>query len=104
MLVATDILWIAFASKTKVVIIDWMLASASKKECVALAPSGYKLLPVSSQSSELLHWHPPGINSCQCPVKQGGLVMDFQPCVYILANKRNGTLYVGVTSNLPKRI
>ncbi|MEG3618915.1 GIY-YIG nuclease family protein [Magnetovibrio sp. PR-2] len=27
-----------------------------------------------------------------------------QPCVYILTNKRNGTLYVGVTSNLAKRI
>ena len=27
-----------------------------------------------------------------------------QPCVYILTNKRNGTLYVGVTSNLLKRI
>jgi putative endonuclease len=27
-----------------------------------------------------------------------------QPCVYILANRRNGTLYVGVTSNLPGRI
>lgn len=27
-----------------------------------------------------------------------------QPCVYILASKRNGTLYVGVTSNLAKRI
>jgi putative endonuclease len=26
------------------------------------------------------------------------------PCVYILASKRNGTLYVGVTSNLLKRI
>ena len=26
-----------------------------------------------------------------------------QPCVYIVANKRNGTLYTGVTSNLPKR-
>ena len=30
--------------------------------------------------------------------------MEKQPCVYILTNKRNGTLYVGVTSNLPKRI
>ena len=30
--------------------------------------------------------------------------MDRQPAVYILANKRNGTLYVGVTSNLIKRI
>src|SRR4030095_4530900 len=25
-----------------------------------------------------------------------------QPCVYILASKRNGTLYVGVKSDLPK--
>jgi len=30
--------------------------------------------------------------------------MDKLPCVYILANKRNGTLYTGVTSNLVKRI
>ncbi|MGB9429950.1 MAG: GIY-YIG nuclease family protein [Gammaproteobacteria bacterium] len=27
-----------------------------------------------------------------------------QPCVYILASARNGTLYTGVTSNLVKRI
>ena len=27
-----------------------------------------------------------------------------QPCVYLLASRRNGTLYVGVTSNLVKRI
>jgi putative endonuclease len=27
-----------------------------------------------------------------------------QPCVYILASKRHGTLYVGVTSNLIKRV
>jgi putative endonuclease len=27
-----------------------------------------------------------------------------QPCVYILASKQNGTLYVGVTSNIQKRI
>jgi len=27
-----------------------------------------------------------------------------QPCVYILASKRNGTLYTGVTSDLRKRI
>ena len=30
--------------------------------------------------------------------------MRSQPAVYILANKRNGTLYVGVTSNLVKRV
>ena len=28
---------------------------------------------------------------------------DKQPCVYILASQRNGTLYTGVTSNLLKR-
>jgi len=26
------------------------------------------------------------------------------PCVYILASRRNGTLYVGLTSNLVKRV
>jgi len=30
--------------------------------------------------------------------------MEKQGFVYILANKRNGTLYIGVTSDLPKRI
>ncbi|HXK38604.1 MAG TPA: GIY-YIG nuclease family protein [Candidatus Paceibacterota bacterium] len=29
---------------------------------------------------------------------------DMIPCVYILASKRNGTLYTGVTSNLQKRL
>jgi putative endonuclease len=29
--------------------------------------------------------------------------MSKQPAVYILASKRNGTLYVGVTSDLKKR-
>ena len=27
-----------------------------------------------------------------------------QPCVYILASRRNGTLYVGVTSNVIQRV
>ena len=27
-----------------------------------------------------------------------------QPAVYILASKRNGTLYIGVTSHLPQRV
>jgi putative endonuclease len=30
--------------------------------------------------------------------------MHRQPAVYILTNKRNGTLYTGVTSNLVRRI
>jgi predicted GIY-YIG superfamily endonuclease len=27
-----------------------------------------------------------------------------EPAVYIMASRRNGTLYVGVTSNLPQRV
>ena len=30
--------------------------------------------------------------------------MEKQFCVYMLASCRNGTLYVGVTSNLPQRV
>ena len=30
--------------------------------------------------------------------------MTKEPCVYIMASKRNGTLYIGVTSDLPKRV
>lgn len=30
--------------------------------------------------------------------------MEKHPCVYILASRRNGTFYVGVTSDLVKRI
>ena len=29
---------------------------------------------------------------------------DFTPTVYLLASRRNGTLYVGVTSNLVQRV
>jgi len=29
---------------------------------------------------------------------------EFQPAVYIMASKRNGTLYIGVTSDLPQRV
>jgi putative endonuclease len=31
-------------------------------------------------------------------------VVDRRPCVYILASQRNGTPYVGVTSDLARRI
>jgi putative endonuclease len=30
--------------------------------------------------------------------------MAKQPCVYLMASRRNGTLYVGVTSDLMKRV
>ena len=30
--------------------------------------------------------------------------MERQPCVYILASRKHGTLYIGVTSNLMQRL
>jgi putative endonuclease len=41
---------------------------------------------------------PPRPDSISCTT------MSRQPAVYILASRRNGTLYVGVTSNLPQRV
>ena len=29
---------------------------------------------------------------------------ELQPCVYIMANRRNGAIYTGVTSDLVKRV
>jgi putative endonuclease len=36
-------------------------------------------------------------------VSPGSMAMDKQPCVYNLASSRNGTLYIGVTSDLLTR-
>jgi putative endonuclease len=36
--------------------------------------------------------------------RESSAAMAKQPAVYILASKRNGTLYIGVTSNLQKRV
>ncbi len=32
------------------------------------------------------------------------MVRVFEPCVYIVASRRNGTIYTGVTSNLVQRL
>jgi putative endonuclease len=40
-----------------------------------------------------------GVQGAGEPCHHGGM----QPCVYILASRRNGTLYVGVTSDLSRR-
>ena len=38
------------------------------------------------------------------PAKAGPSSVEKLPCIYILASKRNGTLYTGVTSDLVKRV
>lgn len=42
-----------------------------------------------------------GIQKC---LQKRGAMMEKQAAVYLLASQRNGTLYIGVTSNLVKRI
>ena len=37
-------------------------------------------------------------------LQRSGNYLSREPCVYILANRRGGTLYTGVTSNLAQRI
>src|SRR6476659_9145396 len=38
------------------------------------------------------------------PAKQKGMRESFSPTAYLLASRRNGTLYTGVTSNLMARV
>ena len=44
-----------------------------------------------------------GLSRSPAPIRLP-LVRERQPCVYILASERNGTLYIGVTSNLVGRV
>ena len=45
---------------------------------------------------------PPNVIAAQAAIQRQAVLRA--PCVYVLANKRNGTLYVGVTSNLVQRV
>jgi putative endonuclease len=42
-------------------------------------------------------------NNTSIPLKNGIQIMSYY-YVYILANRRNGTLYTGFTGNLPQRV
>lgn len=50
-----------------------------------------------------MHKQPWAVIPAQAGIQPVGH-MDKQPCVYLLASRRNGTLYVGVTSDLVKRV
>jgi putative endonuclease len=49
------------------------------------------------------HYNPFVIARSEATKQSRAMQRDFQPAVYIVASARNGTLYVGVTSDLPKR-
>ena len=63
--------------------------------------------------SGILHYYPQDrICSGRCTARTPAsdppgyhtLMRERLPCVYVLASSQRGTLYVGVTSNLPKRV
>ncbi len=54
------------------------------------------------QWNETKDWIASQARNDECGCGAWGSIMK-QPCVYIMANKRNGTLYTGVTSSLSQR-
>ena len=51
----------------------------------------------------MLHLRHPGLDPGSMDVTSN-MRTDFAPCTYILASQCNGTIYIGVTSNLVQRI
>jgi predicted GIY-YIG superfamily endonuclease len=75
---------------------ETMQSNEGRLDCVvARAPRNdvESFPPTSPRHCELLRSNPGATRE----------VSMKQPCVYIMASGRNGTLYAGVTSNLPKR-
>ncbi len=54
--------------------------------------------------NNLRHAVEAGIQNWTANHSNANLYIMKQPCVYLLSSRRNGTLYAGVTSNLPKRV
>jgi putative endonuclease len=51
-----------------------------------------------------LFQHPSGCERCRCASHGKGAAMPKQPCVYLLASQRYGTIYTGVTSHRLARL
>jgi putative endonuclease len=83
-------------------------------DCFALATLGVATTPTRTNTSVIARsaatkqsmsaWSEPWVASAlpmtvECPRSPHARA----PCVYIMASKRNGTLYTGVTSNLAQR-
>ena len=66
--------------------------------------SGEVVTPAKAGVQAVNFWVPACAGMTESRYTGKEAAMERQPCVYLLASKRNGTLYTGVTSNLVKRV